>query len=188
MDVSDKRWIDAAADEFKEASHRFPDLTKQRWMELCRDVVMSGGGYFMSSKEKVKQLTIKVGEFLTCVPELHSYTEGDDDEGVDGGGDIRSGCLIPSSLTFDRTLLKSIPIHNYSEPAPYLDDLIRDWDLIIYLTCDNFIKNSLPSSTEDDWWAFAVMSQRGLCPVEEVEKPTDGNSKTKSEGPAIVEL
>eukprot|EP01063_Lacrimia_lanifica_P003139 TRINITY_DN11679_c0_g1_i1.p1 TRINITY_DN11679_c0_g1~~TRINITY_DN11679_c0_g1_i1.p1 ORF type:complete len:272 (+),score=83.76 TRINITY_DN11679_c0_g1_i1:66-881(+) len=165
------RWQAAAAGacDAAVAQYAHKKLTAAAWMQLCRTVVEAGGGSVVAPQAKVKEVSARLVDFLPCVPEHGSYYGDEDEDGVDRGGARRCGCLLPPAFTFDRTLGRSVPRASSFDPAPYLDDLRRDWDLVAYLSLPpsqrGAVGRALPSAAEEDWWAYAEMAAHGLSPA-----------------------
>eukprot|EP00755_Sulcionema_specki_P029677 Sspe_Gene.18211::Locus_6528_Transcript_1_2_Confidence_0.750_Length_1971::g.18211::m.18211 len=166
---------DLIRDTFKDASEGYPSLTRGEWEGLCRAVVESAGGQWTSPAEKVRILGERIREFLVAVPEHNSHCGEDDEDGIDTGSEAtRPGCLLPPGFIFDRMKMTSQRVDGKSfEPAPYLDDVVRDWDLIVALSRSGgkplkrqeLADLGVVSAGEHDWWAYVVMATGGFCPA-----------------------
>ena len=177
-----REWEVVAREEYPWARSIHDGLGEKEWMGYCRSIVESGGGRFEGREAKLRKLIEKVEEFLPCVPEHGSRCGADDENGVDQGGERRFGCLIPHTFRFDRTTCKTISLANAPyppEPAPYIEDLYRDWDLITFLSLPEGKQRTymqyFASTVDPDWIAYAVLAAKGICPVEiESDQPLSG--------------
>ncbi|KAJ9444934.1 hypothetical protein DIPPA_26130 [Diplonema papillatum] len=165
-----RQWTEVVQLEAAQAHERYKDMSPKEWHDACGGVVQSAAGKFVAAGEKVRRLREKISSFVGqgCIPEHGSWCGDDDEDGVDRGGSCRRGCLLPDTHRFDRASRKSVRATAGEEPAPYLEDLVRDWDLAAYLSASveerSTLLQSLPSSKDYDWWAYAVMATYGFCP------------------------